>query len=82
MVLLAAENAMGRSANPGVDLTWGGDPFRLVDEAVAGGLDRVLDLLRRGFRMQGFELGAELAASLSPHEAAEKRLGATGDSCR
>jgi hypothetical protein len=42
----ADELAVGRSADPDVDLAGGRDPLRSVDEAPAGDLDRFLDLFR------------------------------------
>lgn len=42
---IAIEKAVGSSANPRVDLAWSRDPLGLTQEALAGSLDRVLDLV-------------------------------------
>jgi hypothetical protein len=48
LVFFAVEVAVSDDTDPGVDLAWGRDPLGFVNEAIAGGLDHLLDLLLRG----------------------------------
>jgi hypothetical protein len=55
VLLVAVENPVGGGAEPGVDLAWGRDPLSLIDKAIAGGLDRLLDPLFGGVGVKSGE---------------------------
>jgi len=78
VLLVAVENPVGGGAEPGVDLAWGRDPLGLVDKAITGGLDRLLDPLFGGVGVKRGELGAQLAAALPLDIGAEQLLGVRG----
>jgi hypothetical protein len=60
LVFFAVEDAVSDGTDPGVDLAWGRDPLGFVNEAIAGGLDRLLDLLLRGIAVKRGKLRAQL----------------------
>ncbi len=72
---IASEDAMGRSANPDINLPSRRNPFRLVDEALAGRLNRFFDVLRRAIRMQQSKLSPQPCSPRALKQALEQRFG-------
>jgi hypothetical protein len=56
LVFFAVQDAVSGGADPGVDLAGGRNPLGFVNEAIAGGLNRLLDLLLRGVGVKRGEL--------------------------